>query len=85
MINKEDIMAQLEVTVSLPNYAQHTDSTKLVKLLCKGKCGGLTRWAELNTPYPGETKLRKAEMGTYNAKCLKCGTLAIDSYNWFRP
>jgi hypothetical protein len=77
---KEDDMSG-----SLPHYAQHADRAKLVKILCKGQCNGVVRFAELNKPYPGQAMLRDAEMGIYEAICLKCGKIAIDHYNWFRP
>lgn len=69
---------------ALPRYAQDADRTKLVKILCKGKCGK-TRWAELNKPYPGKKEVREAEMGIYEARCLGCGKIALDNYNWLRP
>lgn len=68
----------------LPQYAQAADRSKLVKILCKGKCGQV-RWAELNKSYPGKMVLKEAEMNIYKAKCLKCGKIAIDNYNWSRP
>lgn len=68
----------------LPQYAQNADRSKLVKILCKGKCSQ-TRWAELNKIYPGKRILKEAEMNIYEAKCLKCGMVSIDNYNWFRP
>jgi len=69
---------------NLPQYAQAADRSKLIKILCKGKCGQV-RWAELNKAYPGKKTLREADMNVYEAKCLKCGKIAIDNYNWFRP
>jgi len=68
----------------VPQYAQAADRSKLVKILCKGKCGQV-RWAELDKFYPGKRILKDAEMNIYKAKCLKCGKIAIDNYNWFRP
>jgi hypothetical protein len=68
---------------SLPKYAQFSDRSKIVKILCKGKCG-TGRLAELNKPYPGKDALRSAEVGEYRATCLKCGSTAFDNYNWHR-
>lgn len=67
----------------LPNYASKADREKVVQLLCKGKCG-VVRWAEMNKPFPGKDVLRKASMGEYKATCLRCGSTALDSYNWYR-
>ena len=69
---------------SLPQYAKHADRSKLVQMLCKGKCCK-TRCAELNKQYPGKDELRKARHGEYQAICLKCGYEATYNYNWFRP
>lgn len=68
----------------LPNYAQHTNRDRLVKLLCKGDCSGVV-WAEMNTDYPGQEVLRKTQVGDFSATCLKCGKIAKDPYNWFLP
>lgn len=67
----------------LPNYASKADRAKVVQVLCKGKCGAV-RWAEMNTLYPGKEELRKAKMGDYKATCLRCGSTAMDNYNWYR-
>jgi len=73
----------MEYTGILPNYAQKADRKKLVKVLCKGDCRS-TRWAEMNVNYPGQKALRNSDLGDYNAKCLKCGKVAKDSYKWHR-
>jgi len=65
----------------LPNYAQRCDQKFLTKLFCRS-CGSGT-WAKLNKPYPGKGALHDAEMGEYEAVCLKCGTRATDNYNWY--
>ncbi|MDM5142362.1 hypothetical protein OB959_21605 [Aeromonas bestiarum] len=67
----------------LPKYAQGASRGTLIKLLCKGKCGK-TALAELNVVYPGREQLKKAPMGQYKARCLKCGAVAQDNYNWYR-
>jgi hypothetical protein len=67
----------------LPQYAKSADRKKVVKILCKGKCM-TSSWAEMNVNYPGKEMLRKSNVGDYIAKCLKCGQIAQDSYNWFR-
>lgn len=67
----------------LPKYAQNSPRDKLIKLLCKGKCGKITL-AELNVPYPEKDQLKKAPMGQYKARCLKCNSVALDNYNWYR-
>jgi hypothetical protein len=72
-----------EYKKTLPKYAQNADREKLVKLLCKGKCGKVV-WAELNSTYPGKEALKKASMGEFQARCLKCGSVAKDNYNWYR-
>lgn len=68
---------------ALPTYACAVDRAKLVKFLCKGKCGAV-RWGEMNRSFPGTDELRGAKIGDYNATCLRCGTVASDNYNWFR-
>lgn len=68
---------------TLPKYAQGASRDRLIKLLCKGKCGK-TVLAELNVMYPGREQLKNAPMGQYKARCLKCGTIAQDNYNWNR-
>jgi hypothetical protein len=68
----------------LPNYAQHANRSRLVKLLCKGDCSHVV-WAEMNTDYPGQDVLGKSQLGEFTAVCLRCGKTAKDSYNWFLP
>ncbi len=68
---------------SLPAYAASTPIEYLVQIWCRGKCLN-TRWAKLNLPYPGEVAIRKAELGKFRAKCLKCGYEAVDNSNWSR-
>ncbi len=68
---------------SLPNYAKYADRGRLVRLLCKGSCSS-TQWAEMEQPYPGSDALKKAQVDDYTARCLKCGKIARDPYNWFR-
>lgn len=67
----------------LPAYAENADRDRVVKILCKGRCRA-ERWAELDQVYPGRRALKDASMGTFKAKCLRCGALAQDSYNWYR-
>ncbi len=69
--------------MELPEYARWADRTRLVRLLCKGKCS-CVRWAEMDQPYPGQEVLRKAEAFKFSARCLYCGKVANDPYNWFR-
>lgn len=64
----------------LPEYAQAADRKKLVKILCKGKCG-TTRWAEMTVNYPGREILSKSQVLDFRAICLKCGCEAADGYN----
>ena len=67
----------------LPAYALGADRRRLVRLLCKGKCGKI-RWAEMTVDYPGEVALRKSQLLDFAAKCLVCGRVAVDPYNWYR-
>jgi len=67
---------------SLPDYAMQADRKKVVKIFCD-KCKS-TRWAEMEKEYPGEKTLKNAQILDYAAKCLKCGFIAQDPYNWFR-
>jgi hypothetical protein len=68
---------------NLPAYAQRADPAKLVRILCKGICCK-TRWAEMNEDYPGDDALKNAQLGEFTAKCLVCGRVAHDNYNWLR-
>jgi len=58
-----------------PDYAQGADRSRLVKLFCKNGCG-TTRWAivEEVTKQSGDVVRR--------AKCVMCGKLHWDYYNW---
>lgn len=67
----------------LPAYAGKANRRRVVKVLCRGKCQGNT-WAEMNTDYPGQPNLESAAVGAYTAKCLVCGHVAKDPYNWTR-
>ncbi len=69
---------------ALPRYAQRANRSKLVQMLCKGRCRK-TRWAELNREYPGEDELKRASLREFRAKCLYCGHEQTDNYNWYRP
>jgi len=72
-----------EYKKALPKYAQNAARDKLVRGLCRGNCGKVV-WAELNLPYPGKEALKNAPMGEFQARCLKCGSVAKDNYNWYR-
>lgn len=74
---------QYDFIGSLPKYAQSADRSRIVKILCKGRCGK-PRLAVLNKAYPGHSELRAAEMGEYLATCLMCSSIARDNYNWHR-
>jgi hypothetical protein len=67
----------------LPQYAAGADRERVVQVFCKGECAETT-WAEMNTPYPGKSALKKQPPGPpqLRAKCLRCGYVATDSYNW---
>jgi hypothetical protein len=69
--------------MKIPEYARRADPSRLVRLLCKGKCS-CVRWAEMEQPYPGQDALRRAKVSEFSAKCLYCGKVAKDPYNWFR-
>ena len=66
----------------LSNYAKAADRSKVVKLRC-GRCH-TTRFAEMTVKYPGQESLRGKGLGTFEAKCLMCGAVARDPYNWYR-
>lgn len=68
---------------NLPKYAQGANKSRIVHILCKSKCG-TSRLAEVNLAFSSMEELRSAEMGVYEAKCLKCGGRALDNYNWYR-
>lgn len=73
----------MEYTGLLPAYAAGADRDRIVKILCKAKCRRETL-AEMDQPYPGQAILKKSEVGDFVAKCLKCGGVAKDPYNWRR-
>jgi len=68
---------------NLPEYAKGADPRRLVRLLCKGKCS-CVRWAEMEQSHPGDDVLRTAQVFEFSARCLCCGKIAHDPYNWFR-
>ena len=72
-----------EYTGLLTTFAQNADRDRVVSLICKGRCR-TSSWAELNAIYPGQEDLKKAPSGKFTAKCLRCGTVASDHYNWTR-
>lgn len=67
---------------ALPNYAKNADRAKIVKILC-GRCN-TTRFAEMTVDYPGRVILHLGDLGTYEARCLKCKGRTSDPYNWYR-
>jgi hypothetical protein len=67
---------------SLPDYAARADRNRVVQLLCRS-CG-VTRWAEMTVDYPGAEALRSSQVMAFSARCLKCGDIARDPYNWYR-
>lgn len=73
--------------MTLPQYAQRANPSQLVKIFCKGSCLK-GRWAEMIQLRPSIDVLRQAQAFEYSARCLACGTLANDPYNWiecYRP
>lgn len=66
----------------LPQYACTADKKRIVKILCP-ECG-TTRFAIMETVYPGQEVLKKSDLGDFTATCLKCGYETNDSYNWYR-
>lgn len=71
-----------EFTGALPDYASSADRNRVVRFLCR-HCG-TTRFGEMTVRYPGQEILRNSNLGAYSARCLKCGTVANDPYNWYR-
>ena len=67
---------------SLPDYAKKADRNRIVKVLCH-TCNKTT-FAEMTSDYPGEDNLSNSDLLKYEARCLKCGTMANDPYNWYR-
>jgi len=65
----------------VPAYASREDTRYLVRHYCD-RCR-MSRLARLNKPYPGIRNLHDAQMGEYEATCLKCGCVALDNYNWY--
>ncbi len=66
----------------IPQYAQKANPARLLHILCRD-CGKNVM-GELDQDYPGKEALKKAEMFQYGAKCLRCGYVARDNYNWYR-
>jgi len=71
-----------EYSHSLPQYAGGADKNKIVQFLCHD-CR-VVRYGEMNTNYPGQEILMNSNLGDYTARCLKCGSIANDPYNWYR-
>jgi hypothetical protein len=67
----------------LPSYARNANRKRVVQILCRGICRGV-RWGEMNTDYPGEVILKNSQAPDFSARCLKCGYIAKDPYNWYR-
>lgn len=67
----------------LPAYAENANRKRVVQIICRGACRS-SRWAEMNADYPGKEILRKSQVNDFSAKCLKCGYIAKDPYNWCR-
>ena len=67
----------------LPDYARNAHRRRVVRALCKGKCR-MTRWIEMEVDFPGDEVLKNSQVSDYEAKCLKCGYLLRDPYNWYR-
>jgi len=70
--------------MGIPKYAQGADYSRLVRVLCKKKCMSIT-YAEMIQPHPGWNVLKESDVFKYQAKCLKCGGIAEDPYNWMSP
>lgn len=68
---------------TLPIYARNANRRRIVKILCRGRCN-MERFAEMDVDFPGEDALKRSQVGDFSAKCLKCGYVAIDPYNWYR-
>lgn len=69
----------------LPEYTKDADPFRLVRILCRGEkaCGGDNGvFAELNEGPKNGAALKDAPHGVYTAKCLRCGHVATDNYNW---
>jgi len=67
----------------LPAYAKSANRRRVVRILCRGRCGGKSRWAEMNDDYPGNDELKNSQ-AYFTARCLKCGYVARDPYNWYK-
>lgn len=65
--------------MKLPKYALKGVASRTVQILCRGNCG-MGRYAEVTDP--NYSKINgNPPIGTF-AKCLKCGYIASDPYNW---
>lgn len=64
----------------LPKYAQGA-SGELIKALCKGACGRVTIHELQRDAQPVQNADERFAGCT--AKCLRCGKIALDNYNWF--
>ena len=65
--------------MKLPKYASAAATSRVVEILCRGKCG-MGRYAEV-TDLSYTKAANNLTMDT-KAKCLKCGYIASDPYNW---
>ena len=68
---------------SLPQYAQGANRERVVQVFCKGDCKRTT-WAEMvDESYCGKEALKSPQAAShFRAKCLVCGKIAADPYNW---
>lgn len=78
----EPVDKSKEFIGNLPAYAKDANRNRIVRLLCHS-CS-TTRFAEMNCTYPGQETLRKSQIFDFTAKCLECGHIEEDSYNWYR-
>ena len=67
----------------LPKYARDADRSRLIQTFCD-RCRA-TKWFEMDRTYPGHEVLRDAQILECSARCVKCGHVTKDPYNWYRP
>jgi hypothetical protein len=71
-----------EYTKRLPDYAKNADRNKIVCFFCDNCKSNV--FGEMTINYPGQEILTDSKLFSFEARCLKCGAIVSDHYNWYR-
>lgn len=67
--------------MSIPKYAQSVPPDRLVRFLCKGRCGTIRYGKVSKAPWSKDGSLMDSDL---HVTCLRCGRKQSDNYNWIR-